>query len=119
MTTTKLRTYVCGNSTEYIADSIIYSEMQDNQDIEDGFASSGLSEIEELHNEVEVEPMFLADVGEDPDEYVPLDWMMDVLTNKYNLCTVNETALFNNILDLLAIHGFENASITVNGTTYN
>lgn len=113
MTTTKNKTYTNGNDTWFIA------EVETFNDINDGVASFGLTEAEELDTETEVHPMFLADVGEDPDEYVPLDWMMDVLTNKYNLVTVKQTDLFNNILDLLACHGFEDVSITVDGVTYN
>lgn len=120
MGTTKLRTYVRGNNTSYVAELVEQQEltidgytMQEHQDIEEGFATA--FDIDEFVNG-ELDNESFCDEHTDN---VPIDWMLDVLNDKYNLVTVNETALFNNILDLLAIHGFENASITVNGTTYN
>jgi len=108
MTTTKTRTFINGN---LFAEQ--EQEFQDLIDIEDGVASQ-MSEEDLIASEVEVSPLFL----EEPDEFVSKEWMMDVLTNKYNIVSIDTASLINSILDQFALHGMEDVSITYNGIEY-
>lgn len=108
MTTTAARTFGA-------IETLTYGEYtaQEHQDIEDGVASAFC--IDEFVNNEQSQESFY---DEDTDN-IPMEWMIDTLNNKYDIVTVKETDLFNNILDLLAVHGYDNVSITVDGKTYN
>lgn len=89
------------------------TQFENVNDIEDGFADC-LSVEEEIFSETEVSPLFL----EVPSDYIPKNWMMDTLKNKYDLVTVKQDELIENVLSLLELHGFEDVSITINGFEY-
>lgn len=90
------------------------TDFEDVIDIEDGVAVSGLSTLEDMHNETEVSPLFLTH----PDEFIPKDWMIDLLERQYNIVSVDEEQFITSLLNQLYIHGYEEVSITIDGKEY-
>ncbi|MGG7718623.1 hypothetical protein PGN42_21465 [Klebsiella aerogenes] len=91
---------------------IMNKEIEDHYDIADGCVAA--SDIEaSIHSETEVDALFL----EEPDSYVPKNWMLDLFGKDKLVVDIESRdvdALVENFLDTLALLGVD-AEVTIIG----
>ncbi|MGR7443653.1 hypothetical protein ACU6ZT_16305 [Klebsiella aerogenes] len=105
MTTTKDMVHAYMND-------IMNKEIEEHYDIADGCVAA--SDIEaSIHSETEVDALFL----EEPDSYVPKNWMLDLFGKDKLVVDIESRdvdALVENFLDTLALLGVD-AEVTIIG----